>query len=137
MRLPQQPPKKGRIEIIPMIDAIFFLLVFFIMTSLTLTQMDAHGSRLPTSRTSTDKPNEKIVVALGRDNTIYIDHDPASEADVRQKVAARVAGNPKTAVLLTADKDADVRRFLRLFDLVKQADAQNVVIATMPTVAKR
>ena len=73
MRLPQQPAKKGRIEIIPMIDAIFFLLVFFIMTSLSMIQMDTHGAQLPTSRTAVGEPTsgEKIVVLLDRDNHIF------------------------------------------------------------------
>lgn len=132
MRLPQQPPKRGRIEIIPMIDAIFFLLVFFIMTSLSMVQMETHGAQLPTSQTAVNNPTsgERIVVVLNRDNTIFVDKTPASEADVRAQVAARLAKNPKIPVLLTADKEADVSRFLRLFDLVKQADAENVIVAT-------
>jgi biopolymer transport protein ExbD len=71
-----------------------------------------------------------MVVVLDRNNAIFIDKQPASEADVKDQVAARVAHNPKLPVLLTADKEADVTRFLRLLDLVKQADAENVVVAT-------
>jgi biopolymer transport protein ExbD len=73
-----------------------------------------------------------MVVSLTRDNALFVDAQPASEADVRAKVAARVAKNPLIPVLLTADKSADVNRFLRVFDLVKQADAANVIVATQP-----
>lgn len=120
-----------------MIDAIFFLLVYFIMTSLSLVQMDTHGATLPTSRTGEDRPTNgrQIVIALRRDDAIFVDRDPASEADVRTRVAARVQKDPGVTVLLSADKDADSTRFLRLFDLVKQADAANVVIATAPGAA--
>lgn len=133
MRLPPQQPKKGRIEIIPMIDAIFFLLVFFIMTSLSMIQMDTHGASLPTSHSGLDRPpTDRVVVALRKDNRLFVDKAPASEADVKTRVAAAVAANPNTSVLVSVDKDADVSRFLRLFDLIKQTDAGNVVIATEP-----
>jgi biopolymer transport protein ExbD len=138
MRLPRQPPKKGRIEIVPMIDAIFFLLVFFIMTSLSMVQINTQGAELPKSRTGQDRPTpgERMIVALSRDNALFVDSEPASEADVRARVAARVAKNPQIPVLLTADKNADVTRFLRVFDLVKQADAANVIVATEPDDAR-
>jgi biopolymer transport protein ExbD len=133
MRLPQQPPKKGRIEIIPMIDAIFFLLVFFIMTSLSMIQMDTHGAQLPASRSGLDRPpTNRIVVALRKDNALFVDRDPATEAEMKTRVAAAVGANPNVTVLLSVDKGGDVSRFLRVFDLVKQTDAANVVIATEP-----
>lgn len=134
MRLSQRPLKKGRIEIVPMIDAIFFLLVFFIMTSLSMVQINTHGAELPTSGTGQDRPasGERMIVTLTKGNALFVDARPASEADVRALVAARVAKNPQIPILLTADKSADVTRFLRVFDLVKQADAANVVVATQP-----
>ncbi|MDX1935110.1 MAG: biopolymer transporter ExbD [Capsulimonadales bacterium] len=132
MRLPQQPARKGRIEIIPMIDAIFFLLVFFIMTSLSMIRLETHGATLPGSRTTVAQSltGDRLVVVLRRDQAIFVDKNPASEADVLRIVRERVAATPDLPVLLTADREADVTRFLRLFDLVKQADARNVIVAT-------
>jgi biopolymer transport protein ExbD len=132
LRLPQRLPKKGRIEIIPMIDTIFFLLVFFIMTSLSLIQMESHGVTLPTSRTAGGRPEQRMVVSLTRAGELYVDRDRVSEAEVLRRVREKVSANPDVAVVLNVDKDGDVRRFLRVFDLVKQADAGNVQIATAP-----
>ena len=134
MRLRRQPLKKGRIEIIPMIDAIFFLLVFFIMTSLSMVRLNTQGAELPRSRTGQEHSagGTQIVVALTKNGALFVDGKPASEKEVRDRVAARVAAAPNTPVLLTADKSADVNRFLRVFDLVKQADAGNVIVATQP-----
>lgn len=132
MRLPQQPLKKGRVEIIPMIDAIFFLLVYFIMTSLSLVQMDAHGVQLPASRTAGTKPAEKMVVTLTQAGELFVDSDTVSEAEMVRKVRDGVNANPEVAVVLNIDREAEVARFLRIFDLVKQADPGNVQIATAP-----
>ena len=50
MKLPRTEMKKARIEIIPMIDTIFFLLVFFMITSLSMVPMSAHQVNLPRAR---------------------------------------------------------------------------------------
>lgn len=133
MKLPRQEVKKGRIEIIPMIDAIFFLLVYFIMTSLSLTQMESHGVQLPESRSvAGTKPQDKLVVTVTRDGSLFLDRDPVGEGEIRARVAERVNADPEIAVVLNGDKNGDVGKFLRVFDLVKQADARNVLIATTP-----
>lgn len=132
MRLPRTPPKKGRIEIIPMIDAIFFLLVFFMMTSLSMIQMEAHGVQLPASHSAETKPADKIVVTLTPEGDLYVDSDKVSEAEMLRRVREWVVGHPDSAVVLNADKQCEVSRFLRVFDLVKQTDAGNVQIATAP-----
>ncbi len=134
MKLPASllAPKRARIEIIPMIDAIFFLLVYFIMTSLSLTQMQTHGAVLPQSRTASVKPSAKIVVGVAKNGDLYLDAALVSEQELVRRVAAKVAQSENIAVVLTGDKNADAAGLLRVFDLVKQANAKNVVFATEP-----
>lgn len=132
MRLPQAPLKKGRIEIVPMIDAIFFLLVYFMMTSLSLIQMEAHGVNLPASRSAAAKPADKVVVTLTREGELYVDREAVSEAQMLRRVRESVAANPAVSVVMNADRQCEVSRFLRVFDLVKQTDAGDVQIATAP-----
>jgi biopolymer transport protein ExbD len=115
-----------------MIDTIFFLLVYFIMTSLSLVQMESHGVALPTSRTAGGRPAQRLVVTLTRAGELYVDRNRVSEAEMLRRVRDGVGANPDVAVVLNVDKEGDVRRFLRVFDLVKQADAGNVQIATAP-----
>lgn len=134
MRLPRTllEPRRGRIEIIPMIDAIFFLLVYFIMTSLSLTQMETHGITLPESRTASVKAENKIVVSVTKSGDLYLDKDRVTERDLVRRVASKVAANPKVVVVLTGDRNGDAAGLLRVFDLVKQGDAERVVFATEP-----
>lgn len=117
-----------------MIDAIFFLLVYFMMTSLSLTQMETKGVRIPQSRTATVKAEKKLVVTISRTGDLYVDANPVTEHVLVRLVAARVAADPQTYVVLTGDKDSDAAGMLRVFDLVKQGNAARVVFATQPPV---
>ncbi len=133
MRLPPQPePRRGRIEIIPMIDAIFFLLVYFMMTSLSLTQMETRGMELPRSRTASVRVEKKAVVSVAKDGALFLDSDRVSEKELVRRLRARVAAAPETYVVLTGDRGAQAAPLLRAFDLAKQADAARVVFATAP-----
>ena len=92
----QWKPKKARIEIIPMIDTIFFLLVFFMIESLSMVQMQSHRVALPESRTARAKPGADVVVTLTGDGEYYVDRQRVPELSVREAVAARVAESPRS-----------------------------------------
>ncbi len=128
----QWKPKKARIEIIPMIDTIFFLLVFFIVESLSMVQMRSHHVSLPESRTARAKPGVDVVVTLTEDGEYYVDKQRVPELAVREAVAARVAEAPELTVVINCDKNQPMARFARVLDLVKQANAGHVMVATAP-----
>ncbi len=133
MKLPRMELKRARIEIIPMIDTIFFLLVFFMISSLSKIQMAAHRVDLPESTTAALKPTEKVVVSVSKEGNYYIDRQQVSEAQIRILVAAKVAENPDIAVVLNCDKNQHIAQFVRAFDLVKQANPGSVMVATAPS----
>ena len=133
MKLPRQEMKRARIEIIPMIDTIFFLLVFFMIASLSMIPMSAHRVDLPSSQTADLKPVEKVVVTISKEGDYYVDKDKvASAVDIKPLVAARLAQNPHLIVVLNCDKTQQIAKFSEAFDLVKQANAENVMVATEP-----
>ena len=132
MKLPRSEMKRARIEIIPMIDTIFFLLVFFMIASLSMVPMSAHKVSLPASQTASLKPSEKVVVTISKEGDYYVDRERVAESQIKPLVAARVSDNPSIAVIINCDKDQHLDRFQRAFDLVKQANAETVMIATEP-----
>ena len=132
MKLPRSEMKRARIEIIPMIDTIFFLLVFFMIASLSMVPMSAHKVDLPTSETASLKPQEKVVVTISKEGDYYVDRDRVAENQIKPLVAARVSENPAVAVIINCDKDQRLDKFQRAFDLIKQANAGTVMIATAP-----
>jgi len=135
MKLPRSNMKRARIEIIPMIDTIFFLLVFFMIASLSMVPMSAHRVVLPESGTATLKPQEKVVVTISKEGDYYVDRQRVLESQIKPMVAAKVSENPDIAVIINCDKDQHLDRFERAMDLIKQANAGNVMIATAPSTA--
>ena len=115
-----------------MIDTIFFLLVFFMIASLSMVPMSAKKVKLPDSETASLKPTEKVVVTITKDDQYYVDRQPVTEDQIRPLVAARVSENPAIAVVINCDKSQHLDRFQRVFDLIKQANAASVMIATNP-----
>ena len=71
MKLPASVKKKARIEIIPMIDTMFFLLVFFMIATLSMTIQHGMPVTLPTAESSTDKVPDQISLTLTREGTLY------------------------------------------------------------------
>ena len=94
MKLPRGEMKRARIEIIPMIDTIFFLLVFFMIASLSMVPMSAHKVDLPSSETASLKPQEKVVVTISKEGDYYVDRERVAENQIKPLVAARVSDEP-------------------------------------------
>lgn len=133
MRLPRTEMKRARIEIIPMIDTIFFLLVFFMITSLAMIPMSAHRVTLPSSQTADLKPTEKVVVSLSKEGNYYVDQQKLLRVgDIKTLVSRRLSLNPNIVVVINCDKSQPMPKLTEAFDLIKQANAQNVMIATDP-----
>jgi len=133
LKLPRGEMKRARIEIIPMIDAIFFLLVFFIMTSMAMIPMSGHKVDLPKSQTAALKPIEKVVVSISREGDYYVDREKiAGVGEIRSRIATRLAKDPGLIVVINCDRSQGIGRFAQAFDLIKQANATNVMVATEP-----
>ena len=75
MRFPASAKKKARIEIIPMIDTMFFLLVFFMIATLAMTLQRGMPVNLPAASSTTDKVKEHVSLTLTEDGTLYFNKE--------------------------------------------------------------
>ena len=132
MKVPRTELKKARIEIIPMIDTIFFLLVFFMLTSLSMVQMSAKKVNLPESDTAQSRPLDKTVVSLDKQGNYYVDRVPVSFASILPQLTDKVKDDPHVVIVINCDKEQAVSEFLRVMDVVKQANPESLMIATAP-----
>ncbi len=134
MKVPRAEMKKARIEIIPMIDAIFFLLVFFMMTSLKMVQMNSPRVTLPESSVANKSVDaaEKVIVSVSKEGLFYVGQDQVQPAEITPLIARHVRENPDVTIIINCDRVQRVAQFVRVFDLVKQANAGRVMIATTP-----
>ena len=132
MKLQRLAHKKARIEIIPMIDVVFFLLVFFMIGTLAMTTMKGMPVNLPKSSSAKDRPMVKVVLTLTANNHYYIDKKQVAFGQVYPELKARLVENPKLVVVINCDKQQKWERGIQLADEAKRAGAELLTIATEP-----
>ena len=132
MRLKRFQPKKARIEIIPMIDTIFFLLVFFMIASLAMTTMKGMPVNLPKTSSAKGRPMVKVVLTLTDSGKYFVDKKEVAFGSVYSEIKTRVAENPKLVVVINCDKTQSWQNGIQLADEAKRAGAQLLTIATEP-----
>lgn len=133
MRLRAPAPKKARIEIIPMIDTIFFLLVFFMLTSLAMTRMTGVKVNLPRASAGQKSTTSRFVVTLTAAGRYYVEKEPAPTfAALGEMVRRKVAESPHAVAVINADKSVRHGDVIALMDLVKASGAERMTVATEP-----
>jgi len=118
-----------------MIDTIFFLLVFFMITSLSMVQMSAKKVALPISNTAIGKPQVKVVLTVDDKGAFYIDRGPVTYQDILPQLQEKVAENPNTTVVINCDKGQSVEQFQYALTIAQRANPASLMIATTPKTA--
>lgn len=152
MRIPKTPTKRARIEIIPMIDAIFFLLVFFMYSSLSMVRMKAVNVALPTNRATAQHLAKakgagkaikaatspaKLVVTLTTNGDYYVNKQKVPTANLAQVLAGDVAANPGAIIIINPAKTQTTQALIDTIDSIRRVPTRSgeplqVLIATEP-----
>ena len=120
---------KPEFMIIPMIDIIFFLLVFFMMNSLQTIAQKSLSVQLPQATTASAPAQLPVVLTLDAEGHITIDNTPMSIDAAEILVKERIAQNPNASVILQADKRAIHGQVVAIMDMLKQAGVKRLAIA--------
>lgn len=117
------PHKKARIEIIPLIDIMFFLLASFMMVSLSQTHMKGIRVNLPTVTTPRTDPNKKdyTSIRVTEGGLTYFDNVLVNDDEVLPRLFKMHAANPDVKVSISADKNALHGDVITLLDRVRSA----------------
>lgn len=118
--------------IIPMIDIIFFLLVFFMMNMLSMTVEHAVPLQLPQAATAVLQTEASLTVGVTADGRIFVEEEPVSRADFSRRMAAERERNPDVNVVLRADEDARHADVLFVLDGLRSAGISRIGIAADP-----
>jgi biopolymer transport protein ExbD len=132
MKLQSYQPKKARIEIIPMIDTIFFLLVFFMIASLAMTASKGMPVNLPKSSAASQRPVVKVVLTLTASGSYYIDKKHVTFDQIQEGIKERLKDNPSAVVVINCDKAQSWENGIHMADEAKRAGARYLTIATEP-----
>ncbi|HGE8493903.1 TPA: ExbD/TolR family protein [Serratia marcescens] len=135
MRNWNEPKKnKAHIELIPMIDVMMFLLVFFVLISLNVIPALGLKTQLPSAGSAQQlKPQKKAIVTLGADEQLQLDGQPiALDALVNTLKQQQQANqtNQTTTIIVNSDKGVAVERLVAVMDNLRQGGFLSVSIAT-------
>lgn len=129
---PLKIEKKPSIMIIPMIDIIFFLLVFFMMSMLSITARHTLDLDLPRASSAELTAVKSLPVSITRDGTIYVEKEKISRENFLRRIELEKERNPEMTVLLSADARSEHGDFLFVLDKLNAAGIQKISIAAEP-----
>lgn len=120
--------RKARIEIIPMIDIMLFLLVFFAMLTLRMIPTSGQVTKLPTSHSAAPLPVPKLLVEIRENGELLVEGHSISEAELSALLKRR--DGAQTAVTLSGAHRVNLQQLMRAIDAVKAGGATQIAIAT-------
>jgi biopolymer transport protein ExbD len=119
--------RKARIEIIPMIDIMLFLLVFFAMMTLKMIPTSGQVSKLPTSSTASAIPAPKLLVEIRSNGQLLAEGREVEPAQITALVKSRDAAN--LAVTIAGSDDASMQHLMKAVDAVRLGGATQIGLA--------
>jgi len=122
---------KAHIELIPMIDVMMFLLVFFVLISLNVIPSQGMKTQLPGAASAQQiKPQKRAIVTLGESNRLELDGESVTLESLVTRLKAGQASNEPTAIILNSDKSVPVERLVAVMDSLRQGGFISISIAT-------
>ncbi|MBT6177822.1 MAG: biopolymer transporter ExbD [Deltaproteobacteria bacterium] len=125
-----QEEQDDDINMTPMLDIVFILLIFFIVTASFVKESGIDIQR-PSAVTTESKEQASIVVAINEAGEIWIDKRAIDVRSVRANIERLRAENPQGSVVIQADENSKNGLLVQVMDAARQAGVENVSIATM------
>jgi biopolymer transport protein ExbD len=120
---------ESEIDLTPMLDIVFIMLIFFIVTTSYVKESGIEVNR-PTAQTAERKERGNIIVSIRADGEVWIDKRVIDIRAVRANVARLHAEYPLGSVIIAADRDTKTHYLVEVMDQVRLAGISNALIAT-------
>jgi biopolymer transport protein ExbD len=127
MDIPVRSQTTG-LNLTPLIDIVFLLLVFFLLTT-QFIQEDGIGVRLPSASASTTREKDEIAVAITRDGRLFVAGQLVPLSDLEQKLHSLLGAD--TTVVIRGDRDVALQTAVSVMEQSKKAGAVRIVVATL------
>jgi biopolymer transport protein ExbD len=126
MKVDFQTGKKVRIEMLPLIDIVFLLLVFFIYAMLSMAVHRGLPILLPTSSSAQIDKSLVLSVTIKSDGILYVDKEQIDFNDLTAVLKQKTIGGNDPGVLLFADRSISYQTLFRVLDQIKMADIHRI-----------
>jgi biopolymer transport protein ExbD len=125
--------RRARIEIIPLIDIIFFLLATFVMVSLSMVKNNGIPVNLPAASTATPQERmESASVTITAKNEVYFDKQLVDAAQLDTALQGFAAGNPDAKLIINGDAKAEFGAAIDVLDRARKLGITRIAIETQP-----
>jgi biopolymer transport protein ExbD len=132
MKIPRREPEKARIEVIPMIDIVFFLLVFFMISTLSMTVNRSLPVDLPKAASTQQELGETANLTVTKDGALFLNKEPVTLQEMAPKLKAELAKVPELFVIISADNQTSHGAIVDVIDEMRLAGVSRLAIAVNP-----
>ncbi len=121
-------PESSEIDMSPMMDMIFILLIFFIVTTSFVKESGVEVNR-PVANTTTEKEQTNIVISITKDGEVIIEKNIIDPRSVRAKMERFLSEEPEGSVVISADRDSNTGIVITVLDACRLAGVKNISVA--------
>lgn len=122
--------KPPELMIIPMIDIMFFLLVFFMLGTMYMIELKTIPIKLPTATNTTLEVKSTFSVIMKEDGSLWLEDKKIDLSNLLMQAKIEKNNNPNFAIILRADKNIDYGKVVKLLDQIKGAGITRFGLAT-------
>jgi biopolymer transport protein ExbD len=119
----------GAIDLTPMLDVVFIMLIFFIVTATFIKETGIDVAR-PEATTAEDRPRAKILVAVNANNEIWIDKNRVDPRMVRIQIERLLTENPNSTLVIQSDDRSNVKMLAEITNAAREAGILEVAVST-------
>ena len=121
------------INITPLVDMVFLLLIFFMLTS-SFIVLPAIKINLPKAVTSETVKDKNIIITVNSEDIIYLDEKPISIEELTEFIKQSAAQEEQRPILIKADKESSLGAIVKVWDIAREAQIEQINIATLQKV---
>ena len=120
----------SQINILPMIDIIFVILSFFIISSLYLVRLETIPVNLPNAETANQEKNSVIVITLDLKDRIFVDEKLLEIGLIKNEILSKIKNTKNRKVIIRADKDVKYGKVISILDILRKLDGIKIGVST-------
>ena len=120
---------ESEINITPMLDIVFIMLIFFIVTTSFVKEISLDVNRPSKTPIKEEKRSEVISIRISKEGQVFVQERMVDVAAIRVNIEANLALKPKASVVVVSDREADAGFLVRVIDQSRLAVAKNVSLA--------
>jgi biopolymer transport protein ExbD len=125
----RKPEEEGEINITPMLDIVFIMLIFFIVTTSFVKELGVDLDRPSNAPVQEQKRSEVIPVRIDANGQVFVEDRLVHVGAIRANIVSGLAGKPDATVVVIADRNADSGFIVTVVDQARVAGAEKVSLA--------